>query len=115
MKKLLLLSLSTLLFVGNMPAYIQPVSIRDVIFHEKKPTYDSVPVDINKIVKTNKIISPDRQHEFSQQLKQLSLTEENTLDLINSYNVSGTVITSVNDAHIPELLKKTKKYSCERY
>jgi len=109
MKKLLLLSLSTILCGGNMLATIQPVSLKDIIFHDKKPTYDSVPVDMNKIVKTNKIISPNRKHEFYQQLKQISLTEENILDLINSqYTVSGTMITSVNDAHISELLKEQR-------
>jgi hypothetical protein len=104
MKKLLLLSLSTILFSGNILAIIQPVSLKDIIFHHEHPTYGSIPVDMNKIVKTNKIISPDRKHEFYQQLKKLHLTEESILNLINSeYNRSGIMLTSINDIHIPEL------------
>lgn len=109
MKKLLSFALLTLFSVGNISALIQPVSIKDVIFHDKKPTYDRVPVDMNKVIKTNKIISPKHKHKFYQQLKQLSLTKENMLDLINSqYNISGTMITSINDVHISELLKEQR-------
>jgi hypothetical protein len=92
-----------------MPAYIEPVSLSDIIFHTNHPTYRPVAVNMNKIVQANLIISPDRKNAFYQDLCKINLTQGNILNLVNSnYNTSGKIITSVSDICIPELLKEQK-------
>ena len=110
MKKLLLLSLSTILCTGTMLATIEPVSTSNIIFNNQLPPYESVPLNIEKLVIANTIISPDRKKHFYHDLLALhGITKQELLDLINShYNTSGNIITFVSDVHVSELLKEQK-------
>jgi hypothetical protein len=110
MKKLLLLSLSTILCTGTMLATIEPVSTSNIIFNNEWPSYTSVPLNIEKLVIANTIISPDRKNNFYHDLLALhGITKQELLDLINShYNTSGNIITFVSDVHVSELLKEQR-------
>lgn len=103
MKKLSVL-LSLMLASGSILGTLPQQSI-----FTDEYAYDCVPVNIDKLVVANSILSSERKGDFYRDLVKIYLTKENLLNLINSqYNNSGKTITSVTDLHIGEILKEQK-------
>ena len=107
MKKILLLGLS--LSLMGAPLLVASLQKPQQSIFVDTFAYDCVSIDTDKMVKVNAIISPLYQDDLYHLLRNIWITKENILNLVNNrFNASGRVLTSVKDLHIGEILKIQK-------